>query len=75
MKEFGYLAVVTANYSDGATLELERYECEGVKESTLLHETGRSKQSVYLWSLFHIIISIPLICRFWYRRTLIKSMG
>lgn len=44
-----------------------------VSENTLRHETGHSKQSIYLGWLFHIIISIPSVCRFWYRRIFNKS--
>lgn len=32
MKEFGYIAVITANYNDGSTLELERYECDSLDQ-------------------------------------------
>lgn len=32
MKEFGYIAVITANYNDGYTLELERYECDSLDQ-------------------------------------------
>lgn len=48
--------------------------CEGASERTLRHETGHSKQSVMLSWLFHIVISIPSICRFWIRRIFNKSM-
>lgn len=37
-------------------------------ERLLRHETGHSKQSLYLGPLFHIVVSIPSICRFWVRR-------
>ena len=60
----------TACFSTGPII----VTCEGVKESTLLHETGHSKQSIYLGPLFHIVISLPSICRFWYRRIFNKSM-
>lgn len=32
MKEFGYIAVIYANYNDGSTLELERYECDSLDQ-------------------------------------------
>lgn len=32
MKEFGYIAVITANYNGGSTLELERYECDSLDQ-------------------------------------------
>lgn len=32
MNEFGYIAVITANYNDGSTLELERYECDSLDQ-------------------------------------------
>lgn len=32
MKEFGYIAVITANYNDGSTFELERYECNPIDQ-------------------------------------------
>ena len=43
-------------------------------ENTIKHETGHSKQSLYLGPLFHILISIPSICLFWYRRLANKDM-
>ena len=42
-------------------------------ENTLLHETGHSKQSLIYGPLFHIIVSIPSVIRFWIRRLLNKS--
>lgn len=44
-------------------------------ENTLLHETGHSKQSLIYGPLFHIIVSIPSICLFWYRRLAHKDMN
>lgn len=43
--------------------------------NTLLHETGHSKQSLIYGPLFHIIVSIPSICLFWYRRLTHKDMN
>ena len=60
----------TACFSTGPII----VTCEGIKEDILLHETGHSKQSIYFGPLFHIVISIPSICRFWYRRIFNKSM-
>lgn len=45
-------------------------DCE---ENTLLHETGHSKQSLICGPLFHIIVSLPSIVRFWVRRLGNKS--
>lgn len=42
-------------------------------ENVIKHETGHSKQSLYLGPLFHILISIPSICLFWYRRVANKD--
>lgn len=42
-------------------------------ENTLRHETGHSVQSLIFGPLFHIIISIPSIVRFWVRRLGNKS--
>jgi hypothetical protein len=39
-----------------------------VEENLLRHETGHSFQSICLGWLFHIVVSIPSICLFWYRR-------
>lgn len=39
----------------------------GVAEETLKHETGHSKQSIYLGWVYHLVISIPSIIRFWYK--------
>lgn len=43
-------------------------------ERTLRHETGHSKQSIYLGWLFHIVVSIPSVCRFWIRRWMNRSI-
>lgn len=45
-------------------------DCE---ENTLLHETGHSKQSLMFGPLFHIIVSIPSVIRFWIKRLCNKS--
>jgi len=37
-------------------------------ENTKRHETGHSVQSLWFGVLFHFVVSIPSICRFWYRR-------
>ena len=59
----------TACFSTGPII----ITCEGASENTLRHETGHSAQSVRLSWLFHIVVSIPSICRFWYRRIFNKS--
>lgn len=33
MKEFGYTAVITANYNDGSRVELEKYECDNLDQA------------------------------------------
>jgi hypothetical protein len=42
-------------------------------ENTLKHETGHSVQSLIFGPLFHILISIPSVIRFWVRRLGNKS--
>ena len=42
-------------------------------ELILLHETGHSKQSLIQGPFFHLFVSIPSICLFWYRRIKKKS--
>jgi hypothetical protein len=42
-------------------------------ENTLLHETGHSKQSLVYGPLFHILVSLPSVIRFWIRRLFNKS--
>ena len=42
-------------------------------ENTLKHETGHSVQSLMFGPLFHIIVSLPSIIRFWVRRLFNKS--
>lgn len=37
-------------------------------EEIVKHETGHSFQSIILGPLFHIVISIPSICLFWYKK-------
>lgn len=49
------------------------FVCEGATDRTYLHETGHSQQSIYLGFLFHFVVSIPSICRFWYRKIMGKS--
>ena len=48
--------------------------CDGASERTLRHETGHSKQSIFLGPLFHIVVSVPSVIRFWIRRFFNKSM-
>lgn len=45
------------------------------EELTLKHETGHSVQSLLYGPLFHILISIPSIILFWYRRLAHKDMN
>lgn len=54
----------TACFSTGPII----VTCEGAGEETLKHETGHSKDSCLFGPIFHIIISIPSICFFWYKR-------
>lgn len=42
-------------------------------EKTIRHETGHSVQSLIFGPLFHIVVSIPSIIRFWVRRLGNKS--
>lgn len=42
-------------------------------ENTLRHETGHSVQSLIFGPLFHFVVSIPSIIRFWVRRLGSKS--
>lgn len=42
-------------------------------EETIKHETGHSVQSLVFGPLFHIVVSIPSICLFWYKRIFKKS--
>lgn len=37
-------------------------------ENTIKHETGHSVQSLMFGWLFHIIVSLPSVCLFWYKR-------
>lgn len=59
----------TACFSSGPVILVPK----DVSEKTLRHETGHSKQSLYFGWLFHIIVSLPSICRFWYKRIKKKS--
>lgn len=60
----------TACFSTGPII----ITCEGVSEDTLKHETGHSLSSIKLGWFYHIIISIPSICFFWYRKIKKKDM-
>lgn len=42
-------------------------------EEVIKHETGHSWQSIIFGPLFHIVVSIPSICLFLYRRAKNKS--
>lgn len=46
---------------------------DNCEENTLLHETGHSKQSLIFGPLFHIVVSIPSVIRFWIKRLCNKS--
>lgn len=59
----------TACFSSGPIIFVTPYASELI----LLHETGHSKQSIILGPVFHLIVSIPSICLFWYRRIKKKS--
>ena len=39
-----------------------------VSDEILKHETGHSQQSIFLGLLYHIVVSIPSICLFWYKK-------
>lgn len=43
------------------------------KENTVKHETGHSVQSLMFGPLFHIIVSLPSIALFWYKRIFKKD--
>lgn len=60
----------TACFSTGPII----VTCEGASEDTLKHETGHSLSSIRLGWFYHIIISIPSICFFWYRKIKKKDM-
>ena len=60
----------TACFSTGPII----VTCEGASEETLKHETGHSYDSIRFGFLYHLIISIPSICLFWYRRIAKKDM-
>ena len=47
---------------------------ENVTEEILKHETGHSLSSIRTGWFYHIVISIPSICFFWYRRIKNKDM-
>lgn len=49
--------------------------CKGATEDTLRHETGHSYDSIRAGIFYHLIISIPSICLFWYRRLAKKDMN
>lgn len=42
-------------------------------DNTLRHETGHSVQSLIFGPLFHIVVSLPSVIRFWIRRLCNKS--
>lgn len=42
-------------------------------DNTIRHETGHSVQSLMFGPLFHILVSLPSVCRFWVRRWCNKS--
>lgn len=37
-------------------------------ENTIKHETGHSVQSLMFGWFFHIVVSFPSVCLFWYKR-------
>lgn len=37
-------------------------------ENTIKHETGHSVQSLMFGWFFHILVSLPSVCLFWYKR-------
>lgn len=45
-----------------------------VDEDTLKHETGHSLSSIRTGLFYHIVISLPSVCLFWYRRITKKDM-
>lgn len=45
-----------------------------VEEDTLKHETGHSLSSIRTGLFYHIVISLPSVCLFWYRRIAKKDM-
>jgi hypothetical protein len=42
-------------------------------DNTIRHETGHSVQSLMFGPLFHVVVSLPSVCRFWIRRWCNKS--
>lgn len=44
-------------------------------DNTIKHETGHSWQSIIFGPLFHFVVSIPSVIRFWIRRLRNKSQG
>jgi hypothetical protein len=54
----------TACFSSGPII----FVTPNASDEILKHETGHSKQSVLTGWLFNLIISIPSICLFWYKR-------
>ena len=54
----------TACFSSGPIIFVTP-ECS---ENTIKHETGHSVQSLYFGFLFHILVSLPSITLFWYKR-------
>lgn len=48
--------------------------CKGADEEILKHETGHSLSSIRTGLFYHIVISLPSVCLFWYRRIAKKDM-
>lgn len=59
----------TACFSSGPIIFVTP-ECS---ENTIKHETGHSVQSLMFGPLFHIVVSLPSIVRFWIKRLCNKS--
>lgn len=59
----GYL-FGTACFSSGPIIFVTP-ECS---ENTIKHETGHSVQSLIFGPLFHIVVSLPSVTLFWYKR-------
>jgi hypothetical protein len=54
----------TACFSSGPII----FVTDNCDENTLHHETGHSAQSLIFGPLFHLVVSLPSVIRFWYRR-------
>lgn len=59
----------TACFSAGPII----FTVDHCHEITKRHETGHSKQSLYLGPLFLLVIALPSVFLFWYRRIFNKS--